>query len=141
MIAPIECSPTQLQANFPLLRQLYDSLTEEIYPRYLQDMVAMGYRQVGIFIEGNCIAVAGFHTATHLSSGKYLYIDDLIVDSAHRGNSYGTILLDFLEKEAIRLECNYVFLDTFIENRPAHKLYHAQGFSIAAFHYIKSLNT
>lgn len=138
----LECTTLEaIEANFPLLVQLYPDLSKEKYRIYVQDMLQTGYRQIGCFVEGSCVAVTGFHCTTHLSSGKYLYVDDLITDSKHRGKHYASALLQHVEQEAVRLGCGYIFLDAFVENNPAHKLYHAHGFAIAAFHFIKSLES
>lgn len=136
-----ECTNEAIAANYPLLKQLYTDLTEADYRQRIQELQSMGYRQVGIHEAGVTIAVTGFHTASHLSSGKYLYVDDLVVECSHRARKYARSLLHWLEEEALRLGCGYIFLDAFVENKPAHKLYHSQGFAIAAFHFIKSLES
>lgn len=134
-----ECTNDAIAANYPLLKQLYTDLTEADYRQRILELQSMGYRQAGITEAGATIAVAGFHTASHLSSGKYLYVDDLVVDNNHRAKKYAKSLLHWLEEEALRLGCGYIFLDAFVENKPAHKLYHSQGFAIAAFHFIKGV--
>ena len=141
MVQISECTTiAAMERNFPLLQLLYNTLTEEKYYSMLHDMQPMGYRQVGVLIEGKYVAIAGFHCATHLSSGRYLYVDDLVVEPNHRGKQYSKALLLYLEEEAKRFHCQHIFLDAFVENNPAHKIYHAQGFAIAAFHFIKTIN-
>ena len=129
----------EILGHYPLLKQLYNDLTPENYADYSAGLLAMGYKQAAIYVNGACVAVTGFHVATHLSSGSYLYIDDLVVDSEHRNKDYARALLCWLEEKALILACNYIFLDAFVENSPAHRLYHSQNFSIAAFHFIKKL--
>lgn len=141
MLTVTECTNEAIAGNYPLLKQLYTDLTGEEYHTRIQELRAIGYRQAGIIDNGVYVAVTGFHTASHLSSGKYLYVDDLVVDSNHRAKRYGRSLLHWLEEEAKRLGCHYIFLDAFVENQPAHTLYHSQGFGIAAFHFIKSLES
>lgn len=131
---------TAFFANFRLLNQLYTDITEQQYQQRIKEMLPLGYRQVVIEKEGQIVALCGFHRASHLSSGPYLYVDDLVTEENARGKAYGKGLLAWLLEEARRLGCGYIFLDAFVENKPAHRLYLREGFDIAAFHFIKKLS-
>jgi GNAT superfamily N-acetyltransferase len=131
-------SEPDMLANYPLLEQLYPG--EVSYDRYqelLPEFLKQGYRQAGLFDGQRCIGFIGFHPAIHFTCGQYLYIDDLVIDAAYRAKGYSTWLLDWVEEEAKRLGYKTLLLDCFLDRKAPQAIYHKQGYSILAFHFIK----
>lgn len=97
------------------------------------------YHVFGAFLEGKLAAVAGVWIATKIWCGKYLELDNLIVDPGIRSSGLGTALIQHLEGVAREEGCNLAVLDSYTSNRPSHRLYHRLGFEIWGFHFVKPL--
>lgn len=104
---------------------------------------AEGYRMAAAFVPGReqAVAVAGFRTGHSLAWGHYLYVDDLSTLPAARGRGHAGALLDWLDEEGRRLDCDQVHLDsaTTPERFAAHRLYHQRGLAIHAHHFARSI--
>jgi GNAT superfamily N-acetyltransferase len=98
-----------------------------------------GYRLVGAFDDGRCVAVAGFRELHTLAWGHVLYVDDLSTLPDARRSGHGRALLEWVVGEAKRLGCDQVQLDSGVEaNRlDAHRLYLNTGMRITSFHFAK----
>ena len=97
------------------------------------------YQLVGAFSGGKLAGVAGAWIATKIWCGRYLEIDNLVVDPAHRSAGIGTLLIRHLETMARERDCKIVILDSYTANRPSHRLYHRLGFEIWGFHFAKPI--
>ena len=58
---------------------------------------------------------------------KSLFIDDLCVDEAYRGNQIGKTLFEFVKEEANRFGCYEVTLNVWAGNASAEKFYEQLG--------------
>lgn len=125
--------------NYGLITQLSPKLTCEAYASMLQDMIPHNYFQVGAYEDDICIAVSGYWIGTKLYSGKYLEIDNFVVDKDHRSNGVGKHLVDWMIDEAKRNDCQMIMLDAYVENFSAHHFYYREGFIARGFHYLKKL--
>jgi GNAT superfamily N-acetyltransferase len=98
-----------------------------------------GYRIVGAFEDGRCVAVAGFREIQNLGWGHVLYVDDLSTLPEARGRGHGRALLEWCAGEARRLGCGQLHLDSGVEaNRlDAHRLYMNTGMRITSYHFAK----
>ena len=102
-----------------------------------------GYRLVGAFDreEPAAAAVAGFREGNNLADGHYLYVDDLATRPEFRRRGLGTALLVWLAREAARLGCDHLSLDSAVgpERADAHRLYLNSGLTITAHHFERKL--
>jgi GNAT superfamily N-acetyltransferase len=98
-----------------------------------------GYRLVGAFEDGRCVAVAGFRVLRNLAWGDALYVDDLSTHPDARRRGYGRALLEWCEAEAERLGCDQLHLDSGVgpEREDAHRLYFNTGMRITLYHFMK----
>lgn len=85
------------------------------------------------------VGVCGAWVGTRVWCGRYLEIDNLVVDPAWRSQGVGSQLIDHLSELARQLSCEVVVLDSYTANHASHRLYHRLGFEILGFHFIKSL--
>lgn len=97
------------------------------------------YQLLGAFTSDDLTGVAGAWIATKIWCGRYLEIDNLVVDPAHRSSGIGSLLIGHLETVARERDCNLLVLDSYTSNRPSHRLYHRLGFEIWGFHFIKPI--
>ncbi len=126
-----------LQHN--LVLQLNRTMSENRYKELLEIMLPSGYRMVGAFTGNECIGLSGFWVNAKLYSGKYLEVDNFIVDAAYRSEGIGKLLSDWMQEEAQRLNCDTIMLDAYVTNSAAHKFYFREGFHIKSLHFYKSL--
>ena len=124
---------------FPLIRQLSPKVTEERYAHMLDDMLAHGYRMAAVFDEGECLGLSGFWVSTKIYSGRYMELDNVVIDAAHRSRGIGKMLYDFLYEIAVQEGCEMLMLDAYLENEKAHAFYERAGFVKKGFHFLHSM--
>lgn len=128
----------EMASNFSVIKQLYDAtFTMDVYSLLLPDMISKGYSQVAIYEDDKLIAVSGYWLSTKLYTGKYLEIDNFIVDSDNQSKGFGKLLIHEIEKIASKNEVKAIVLDAFTTNFGAHKFYFNQGYVPKGFHFIK----
>jgi ribosomal protein S18 acetylase RimI-like enzyme len=113
----------------PLVRERLDTMLAE-HPHYLLLGAFMGDRLVG---------VCGAWIATKIWCGRYLEIDNLVVDPELRSGGVGTRLIQHLEAVGRERDCKLLVLDSYTANHPSHRLYHRLGFEIWGFHFVKPI--
>ena len=122
----------------PLIQQLNPGMTAERYGRLLSDMVKQGnYFQVGCFLADKLVGVTGVWIGTQLWCGKFIEVDNFIVDEAHRSRGIGKCLLDWVVAKGKSEGCQIARLDTYVTLDKAQRFYFAQGFRIEGFHMTK----
>lgn len=129
----------EMLPHWRLVVQLTADLSQEAYGALLREMVPHNYFQVAAFEGEACIGLSGYWIGHKLYSGKYLEIDNFIVDEAHRGKGVGERMLDRMAEEARRAGCHVLMLDAYVENFKAHRFYYRNGFHARGFHYLKRL--
>ncbi|RUT70671.1 GNAT family N-acetyltransferase [Flavobacterium cupreum] len=122
------------------MRFLYPNLSLEKYEAYLSEMVPRNYIQIGVFEGETCVGITGCWSATKLWTGKYLEIDNFVVNPNQRSKGIGKLLTDYIEQKAIGLNCSSIVLDAFTGNFPAHRFYYNQGYGPKGFHFVKILD-
>lgn len=97
------------------------------------------YEIVGAFSGERMVGVAGAWIATKIWCGRYLEIDNLVVDENERSSGIGSRLIAHFETLARQRDCKVIVLDSYTANRPSHRLYHRLGFEIWGFHFSKPI--
>ncbi len=129
----------EMLPNYALVRQLSPQLTSLQYAAMLLEMVPHNYFQVAAYLGEQCVAISGYWLSTKLYCGKYLEIDNFIVDQAQRNNGIGKLLLDWMQEEALLNGCSTIMLDAYVENFKAHRFYYREGFVARGYHFLKQL--
>lgn len=122
-----------------VIQELGPHLTIHEYEMMLNEMLANGYGQIGVFENEKCIAISGFWINTKLYSGKYLEMDNVVVLPEYRSKGVGKILSDWCINKAKENNCKRLMLDAYLENKKAHTFYEREGFTKRGFHFIKDL--
>lgn len=125
--------------QFPLIQYLNPNMEPERYETLLRLMLPQQYRMVGVFEGDTCLGLSGYWMGTKLYSGKYLEIDNFVVDEQYRSKGIGKMLVDWLTDEASKNQCETMMLDAYVVNNAAHKFYLREGFVIKGFHFLKRL--
>lgn len=129
-----------MYAQYHLIEQLNPGMPEEHYRKLLHLMLPYNYRMVGAFdASKKCVGLSGFWIAAKFYSGKYLEIDNFVVDTAFRAQGIGKLLIDWLLQFAKTAACDTIMLDAYVTNAAAHRFYLREGFQIKGFHFIKSV--
>ncbi|MBP1222126.1 GNAT family N-acetyltransferase [Flavobacterium sp. 1355] len=130
----------EMLAQIETIRFLYPNLSAEKYEKYLSAMVPHNYTQIVVFENNICLGITGCWSATKLWTGKYLEIDNFVVNPEHRSKGIGKLLTDYIEQKALALDCSSIVLDAFTGNFAAHRFYYNQGYGPKGFHFVKVLD-
>jgi len=130
----------EMVAQISTIRFLNPNISLEKYQSFLSEMVPHNYTQIAIFEDEICVGLTGCWSATKLWTGKYLEIDNFVVNPDYRSKGIGKLLTDYIEKKAIELNCSSIVLDAFTGNFGAHRFYYNQGYAPKGFHFVKILD-
>ncbi len=130
----------EIGACFALMRQLRPRLASagDLEARWRRQ-VEGGYCAAAAWAEARPLALAGFRILENFVHGRYLYVDDLVVDEAQRGRGLGAALMDWLKAEGRALGCETLVLDTALANTAAQRFYRRQGLSDRALRFSLAL--
>ncbi|MEH2415788.1 GNAT family N-acetyltransferase [Nostoc sp.] len=135
-------SDFQILKCFPVMSQLRLHLEQAKFIEQVRYQMKEGYQLAFLEVEEQAVAVAGFRIYTCLASGKFLYIDDLVVDQLKRclrratpTHSYGKQLLQWLIEYARNHGCEHLSLDSGVQRFAAHRFYLMQRMNITSHHF------
>jgi ribosomal protein S18 acetylase RimI-like enzyme len=126
--------------HWQLIQQLNPSVTADYMAAMLDDMLAHGYRMATVWDGVRCIALSGIWTGTKLYSGKYLEMDNVVVDAAYRSKGVGQLLTDFVVEMARKEGVRTMMLDAYKENTGAHAFYERNRFVNRGYHFLRFLD-
>lgn len=132
-------SVEEMLPSLPIIVQLSPGIKPEDYKSMLENMVPHNYRQVLVLDGEKLVGVSGYWIHTKLYCGKYLEIDNFVIDETYRSKNIGKMVVDWMHEEARTQGCKSMLLDAYVENFKAHKFYYSQGFIARGFHYLKWL--
>ncbi|MEH2057620.1 MAG: GNAT family N-acetyltransferase [Nostoc sp.] len=128
-------SDFQILACFPVMSQLRPHLEQSKFVEQVRYQMKEGYQLAFLEVEKQAVAIAGFRISSCLASGKFLYIDDLVVDELNRSHGYGKQLFQWLIEYARNHECKHLSLDSGVQRFAAHRFYLIQRMSITSHHF------
>lgn len=138
-VHPLE-SPSDLMRAYPILKELRTSLSwDDFVYHYEQAKERDHYCLVGIENGGELVAIMGYRVLHDFAHGKHLYIDDLVTTAKSRSSGMGTILLEFAEQEAKRMQCKGLRLCTGIENEGGKRFYERHRWQARSIAYKKTI--
>ncbi|MDF5731749.1 MAG: GNAT family N-acetyltransferase [Rhizonema sp. PD38] len=125
----------QILKCFPVMSQLRLHLEEAKFVDQVQYQMKEGYQLAFFQAEGKTVAVAGFRISTCLALGRFLYIDDLVVDKSKQSQGYGQKLFQWLIEYARKNNCEHLSLDSGVQRFEAHRFYLMQHMRITSHHF------
>jgi GNAT superfamily N-acetyltransferase len=131
----IATTPTEIARCFPVMSQLRPKLIAAEFLDRIQAQQTEGYQLAFLEHEASVVSVAGFRMQNMLSSGKTLYVDDLVTDAAVRSKGYGEAMLQWLIDLAREAGCNSFSLDSGTHRQEAHAFYLRNRLRITSFHF------
>jgi len=129
----------EMLPHLRLIQQLTPSLTPEGYRVLLTAMVPHRYAMAAVFEGGTCLGLSGYWIGHKLYCGRYLEIDNFVVDAAHRSAGIGKLLVDELIAIARAERCEHMMLDAYLENSAGHRFYERHGFVKRGYHFMLPL--
>jgi GNAT superfamily N-acetyltransferase len=133
--------PNDLADAARLLAQLNPDTPPPLVQQRLTSILAdhPHYQLIGAFTGSQLSGVCSAWIATKIWCGRYLEIDNIVVDTEHRAKGIGSRLIKHLETLAREQDCKILALDSYTANHPSHRLYHRLGFEIWGYHFIKPI--
>jgi GNAT superfamily N-acetyltransferase len=128
-------SDTQILNCFPVLFQLRPHLNQADFLNQVKHQSQFGYQLAFLQVNHRAVAIAGFRLSHCLAYGKFLYVDDLVVDEAVRSQGYGQQIFQWLIDYARNHACEQLHLDSGVQRFRAHRFYFQQGMSITSHHF------
>jgi GNAT superfamily N-acetyltransferase len=131
--------PKEASLLFPFIRQLNPAITKTAFNQSLKEMLPLGYRCI-IALDGkNPIGACGIWTANRFWCGRFMEVDNVVVDQKARSGGIGKHMMDWVEKEAKRTNCKLVIADSYTHNVASHRFYSREKYIIKGFCFVKEL--
>jgi GNAT superfamily N-acetyltransferase len=131
----IATTPAEIDRCFSVMSQLRPALIAVEFVGRVQAQQTEGYQLASLEHDGAVVSVAGFRIQNMLSSGKTLYVDDLVTDAAARSQGHGEAMLQWLIALAKEAGCNSFSLDSGTHRQEAHAFYLRHRLRITSFHF------
>lgn len=114
----------EVQQAYPVIKQLRTHLDEGTYmDLVLEAQVKDRYKIFALFEDEKIVAVTGFKPMITLYYGRFVWVCDLVTDSASRSKGYGKVLLEFVHEWTVENGFDSVALSSGLEKTDAHRFY------------------
>jgi GNAT superfamily N-acetyltransferase len=126
--------------TYPLINATYEHLNYKTFESAIIEMIQYNNYKMLIAYDGEIMAgITGFWISRMLYCGRYLQLNNLIVDKKYRNKGIGRAIINHMENLAIKFDCNKIVLDSYVENKKSHSLYFDLNYYIRGFHFMKDL--
>ncbi len=140
MQVEIAVTDAQVEACYPVMRELRPHLDARTFVRAVRDMQSEGYALAFVTTSARVVAVAGYRIKRTLFCDRFLYVDDLATISTDRSKGYGAFLLEWLKDRARAEGCAALHLGSATYRKDAHRFYERNGLQTAALHFQTALD-
>ncbi|MDB5789671.1 GNAT family N-acetyltransferase [Caballeronia mineralivorans] len=125
---------------FDVMRQLRPHLTDaHSFAAQVARQHAEGYRLLTASDAGSVVGLAGYRMLTNLLYGRFVYVDDLVVDGRLQRGGIGAQLLDAVRQIAREAGCAQFVLDTGLHMPLAQRFYFRNGLLARGMHFVEPL--
>ena len=130
------------QASFNLMRELRPHVTDrDSYVQQLLRQAGQGYRLLAAWEGEQVVGLAGYREMENLLYGRFVYVDDLVVQPDVQRSGLGARLLGAVREEAVQRGCAHFVLDTGLHMPLAQRFYFRQGVLAHGMHFTQRLQT
>ncbi len=129
----------ELLSSYTCILEMYPSLSKTDYREMILEMMPNNYSQLAVYKNSKMVAVCGIWINTKLWCGKYMELDNVIVQPDYRSAGIGKLVTGYLNKKAKETGCKLMALDAYTDNKRSHKFYMNDGYDITGFHFTKKL--
>lgn len=131
---------SEILTIIPLLQELGEHrIPEEMLIERTLEMAQQNYECLGVYDDDKLVGICGMWFQTRHYAGRSLEVDHVVMYDTYRGQGIGNQLMEFVYGYAEKKNCNWVELNTYVDNYPSHKFYYNQGFISRGYHMIKKL--
>ncbi|WP_026146801.1 GNAT family N-acetyltransferase [Methylomonas sp. MK1] len=128
-------------AVYPLMSILRPHLPDAAaFVAQVQRQAQAGYHLTGFRHNQQWQGLIGFRLGENLLYGKFLYVDDLVVEPPNQNGGIGKSLIEYVRKYALTFDCANLVLDTGLYMPYAQRFYYRQGLLAKGMHFVESLN-
>lgn len=120
---------------FPVMKQLREHLIADDFLAQVRRMQTEGYKLAYVEDAGEVKALGGFRIFEMFARGRFMYVDDLVTNTADRSKGYGDAMLDWLAAYAKTEGCDYLNLDSGVHRFGAHRFYLRKRMDIVCHHF------
>jgi GNAT superfamily N-acetyltransferase len=131
--------PSDAAMLFALIKQLNPDITKNAYNQILNSILPLGYRVLGAFKGNKLVGACGIWTASRFWCGKYIEVDNFVVDKNQRNAGIGKRLMDWVEEEAKHAKCQIIMADSYTHNTASHRFYFRENYIIKGFCFVKDI--
>ncbi|MGY2291889.1 N-acetyltransferase family protein [Pseudomonas sp. SDO528_S397] len=133
-------SDDDCRACFAVMQQLRVKLSDpEAFVRQVQRQRENGYRLLAARENGKVLGLAGYRLTENLLYGRFIYVDDLVVDATLQRRRLGEQLLDHVRQITRALGYPFLVLDTGMHMPLAQRFYFRQGLLPLGMHFSQDL--
>ncbi|AVE03553.1 GNAT family N-acetyltransferase [Pseudomonas palleroniana] len=141
----VEFVPMQTEADciasFAVMQQLRPHLKDAVtFAEQVQRQQQNGYHLLAAREQGKVIGLIGYRLTENTLYGRFIYVDDLVVDAALQRRRLGEQLLDRVREETRARGYRYLVLDTGMHMALAQRFYFRQGLLPLGMHFSQDLN-
>ncbi|AKS04771.1 GNAT family N-acetyltransferase [Pseudomonas trivialis] len=130
-----------LIASFAVMQQLRPHLTDATaFAAQIQRQRQNGYRLMAARENGQVIGLAGYRLTENTLYGRFIYVDDLVIDAALQRRRLGEQLLDRVREETRARGYRWLVLDTGMHMALAQRFYFRQGLLPLGMHFSQDLS-
>jgi GNAT superfamily N-acetyltransferase len=131
----------ELKRAWPVMRELRDHLTEELWLELMDVMMPDGYRLLSLQDDDGAIhALAGIKVTTNLYYGHHVWVYELVTAAGARSRGHGRALLGHVEDLAAAEGCDMVALSSGLHRVDAHRFYERHmGYDKVSYSFTKAI--
>jgi len=131
--------PKEAHLLYPFIKQLNPDIRKIQFNQYLKEMLPLGYRCIAAFAGKKAVGACGIWVSSRFWCGKYMEVDNVVVDLSQRNLGTGKLMMDWVEKEAKRTKCKLVIADSYTHNTASHRFYFRERYIIKGFCFVKEV--
>lgn len=128
-----------IETIIPLLKILNDNISDEILANRLKEMIAQGYKCVGVYTGSKLIGICGIWVITKYYVGKHIEPDNMVFLPSHRSQGLGKTLMKWVHNYGLSIGCETSELNCYLKNTKSQKFWESEGYEKIAYHYQKSI--
>ncbi|PCJ62666.1 MAG: GNAT family N-acetyltransferase [Planctomycetota bacterium] len=129
-----------MQIILPLIQQLNPDTSQETLAHRLSEMQSLNYHTLGAFNEEKLIGIASYWFGTRFWCGKYVDIDNVIIEESYRGQGIAENMINQIEVIAKKSDCEISILDSYTSNHKSNRFYHKMKYHVEGFHFVKYMD-
>jgi len=122
-----------------LLMELNPAIGQSVLNDRLQDMVASGYKCVGVYDDDTLIGISGLWILVKYYIGKHFEMDNVYIKPQYRNAGIGKALIAWVDAYGKEQGCVGGEINCYVGNTEAHRFWERSGYEKIAFHFQKKI--